>query len=113
MQQTLFGMVIYLFIFAFASVFHYFFVLHFSFGFIFAHFSFADRTSFMIQAITGDSVLSKFEKVRSALVNSLRRVEDIVPQSIGCQVIMLLLKSILLHCILLEYIQVMSWYYWS
>ncbi|XP_065873930.1 U-box domain-containing protein 6-like [Euphorbia lathyris] len=38
-------------------------------------------------AITGDSVLSKFEKARSALVDSLRRVEDIVPQSIGCQVL--------------------------
>lgn len=37
-------------------------------------------------AITGDSVLSKFEKARSALADSLRRVEDIVPQSIGCQI---------------------------
>jgi hypothetical protein len=41
----------------------------------------------MIQAITGDSVLLKFEKARSALVDSLRRVEDIVPESIGCQVV--------------------------
>ncbi|KAK8522573.1 hypothetical protein V6N13_115537 [Hibiscus sabdariffa] len=36
-------------------------------------------------AITGDSVLLKFEKAKSALIDSLRRVEDIVPQSIGCQ----------------------------
>ncbi|PON82818.1 Beta-catenin [Trema orientale] len=37
-------------------------------------------------AITGDSVLTKFEKARCALEDSLRRVEDIVPQSIGCQI---------------------------
>ncbi|KAL2903628.1 U-box domain-containing protein 6 [Bienertia sinuspersici] len=37
-------------------------------------------------AITGDSVVLKFEKTKCALVDSLRRVEDIVPQSIGCQV---------------------------
>ncbi|KAM7269766.1 hypothetical protein ACFE04_025263 [Oxalis oulophora] len=37
--------------------------------------------------ITGDSVLSKFEKARSALADSLRRVEDIVTQSIGCQIL--------------------------
>ncbi|KAK4788812.1 hypothetical protein SAY86_020131 [Trapa natans] len=37
-------------------------------------------------AITGDSVLQKFEKARSALVCSLKQVEDIVPQSIGCQI---------------------------
>ncbi|XP_021829246.1 U-box domain-containing protein 6-like [Prunus avium] len=37
-------------------------------------------------AITGDSVLLKFEKARCALMDSLRRVEDIVPQSIGCQI---------------------------
>uniref|UniRef100_A0A7N0VI66 RING-type E3 ubiquitin transferase n=1 Tax=Kalanchoe fedtschenkoi TaxID=63787 RepID=A0A7N0VI66_KALFE len=36
-------------------------------------------------AITGDSVLSKFEKSRYALEDSIRRVEDIVPPSIGCQ----------------------------
>ncbi|KAJ8747279.1 hypothetical protein K2173_013105 [Erythroxylum novogranatense] len=36
-------------------------------------------------AITGDSVLLRFERARSALVDGLRRVEDIVPQSIGCQ----------------------------
>lgn len=34
-------------------------------------------------------MLSKFEKARNALMDSLRRVEDIVPQSIGCQVIVL------------------------
>ncbi|XP_059657712.1 U-box domain-containing protein 45-like [Cornus florida] len=37
-------------------------------------------------AITGDSVVLKFEKARSALEDSLRRVEDIVPQAIGCQI---------------------------
>lgn len=37
-------------------------------------------------AVTGDSVLLKFEKAKCALEDSLRRVEDIVPQSIGCQV---------------------------
>ncbi|XP_061338712.1 U-box domain-containing protein 45-like isoform X2 [Gastrolobium bilobum] len=36
-------------------------------------------------AITGDSVLLKFEKVKCALEDSLKQVEDIVPQSIGCQ----------------------------
>ncbi|KAE8696646.1 U-box domain-containing protein 7 [Hibiscus syriacus] len=38
-------------------------------------------------AITGDSVLSKFEKAKCALIDSLRRVEDIVPQSIGCLIL--------------------------
>ncbi|KAJ1391608.1 Zinc finger, RING/FYVE/PHD-type [Sesbania bispinosa] len=37
-------------------------------------------------AITGDSVLLKFEKAKCALIDSLKLVEDIVPQSIGCQV---------------------------
>ncbi|KAK4488773.1 hypothetical protein RD792_004559 [Penstemon davidsonii] len=37
-------------------------------------------------AITGDSVVLKFEKARCALRDSLRRVEDIVPQAIGCQI---------------------------
>ncbi|XP_027919227.1 U-box domain-containing protein 6-like [Vigna unguiculata] len=37
-------------------------------------------------AITADSVLLKFEKAKSALEDSLRRVEEIVPLSIGCQV---------------------------
>lgn len=37
-------------------------------------------------AITGDSVVLKFEKARSALQDSLQRVEDIVPQSIGSQI---------------------------
>ncbi|KAL2343447.1 hypothetical protein Fmac_004732 [Flemingia macrophylla] len=37
-------------------------------------------------AITGDSILLKFEKAKCALEDSLRRVLDIVPQSIGCQV---------------------------
>jgi len=39
------------------------------------------------QAITGDSILLKFEKARCALQESLRRVEDIVAQAIGCQVL--------------------------
>ncbi|PWA58680.1 plant U-box 45 [Artemisia annua] len=34
-------------------------------------------------AITGNSVVLKFEKARSALEDGLRRVEDIVPQTIG------------------------------
>ncbi|KAJ0428097.1 putative U box domain, armadillo-like helical, Zinc finger, RING/FYVE/PHD-type [Helianthus annuus] len=37
-------------------------------------------------AITGDSVVMKFEKAKSALEDSLRRVEDIVPQTIGSQI---------------------------
>jgi hypothetical protein len=37
-------------------------------------------------AITGDSVVLKFDKARCALQDSLRRVEDIVPQAIGCQI---------------------------
>lgn len=37
-------------------------------------------------AITGDSIVLKFEKARSALEDGLRRVEDIVPQTIGCQI---------------------------
>ncbi|XP_076905735.1 U-box domain-containing protein 45-like [Bidens hawaiensis] len=37
-------------------------------------------------AITGDSVVLKFEKAKSALEDSLVRVEDIVPQSIGSQI---------------------------
>lgn len=37
-------------------------------------------------AITGDSVLKKFEKARCGLIDSLRRVEEIVPQSIGTQI---------------------------
>ncbi|XP_074334122.1 U-box domain-containing protein 6-like [Apium graveolens] len=37
-------------------------------------------------AITGDSVVLKFDKARCALEDSLRRVEDIVPQAIGCQI---------------------------
>jgi hypothetical protein len=41
----------------------------------------------VMHAVTGDSVLTKFEKAKCALEDSLRRVEDIVPQSIGCQVI--------------------------
>ncbi|KAK9086825.1 hypothetical protein Syun_029219 [Stephania yunnanensis] len=39
-------------------------------------------------SITGDSIVLKFEKARFALEESLKRVEDIVPQAIGCQTIM-------------------------
>nr|GEW08616.1 U-box domain-containing protein 45 [Tanacetum cinerariifolium] len=34
----------------------------------------------------GDSIVMKVEKTRLALEDSLRRIEDIVPQTIGCQV---------------------------
>ncbi|KAL7171706.1 hypothetical protein ACSBR2_036377 [Camellia fascicularis] len=37
-------------------------------------------------AITGDSVVLKFEKARCSLEDGLRRVNDIVPQAIGCQI---------------------------
>ncbi|CAK9184520.1 unnamed protein product [Ilex paraguariensis] len=37
-------------------------------------------------AVTGDSVVLKFEKARCSLEDGLRRVEDIVPQAIGCQI---------------------------
>ncbi|KAG2702694.1 hypothetical protein I3843_06G094700 [Carya illinoinensis] len=37
-------------------------------------------------AITGDSVILKFEKARCALQDSLRHIDDIVPQSIGSQI---------------------------
>jgi len=40
-----------------------------------------------MQAITGDSVLLKFERAKCALADSLKLVEDIVSQSIGYQVI--------------------------
>ncbi|XP_020269839.1 U-box domain-containing protein 45-like [Asparagus officinalis] len=37
-------------------------------------------------AITGESILLKFEKVRCALQDSLKRVEEIVPQAVGRQI---------------------------
>lgn len=37
-------------------------------------------------AITGDSILMKFEKARCALQESLKRVEEIVSQAVGCQI---------------------------
>ncbi|XP_076898029.1 U-box domain-containing protein 45-like [Bidens hawaiensis] len=37
-------------------------------------------------AITGDSVGLKFERARLAIEDGLRRVEDIVPQTIACQI---------------------------
>ncbi|KAK7379558.1 hypothetical protein VNO80_05021 [Phaseolus coccineus] len=44
------------------------------------------ESSKLYLAITADSVLLKFEKAKCALEDSLKRVEDIVPQSIGCQI---------------------------
>ncbi|CAJ1852272.1 unnamed protein product [Sphenostylis stenocarpa] len=44
------------------------------------------ESSKLYLAITGDSVLLKFEKAKCALEDSLKRVEDIVPQSIGCEI---------------------------
>ncbi|CAH9108493.1 unnamed protein product [Cuscuta europaea] len=41
-------------------------------------------------AITGDSIVLKFERARCALQDGLRRVEDIVPQTIGCQISVIL-----------------------
>ncbi|KAL8161700.1 hypothetical protein V2J09_013189 [Rumex salicifolius] len=38
-------------------------------------------------AITGDSVLLKFERAKCSLIESLKRVEDIVEQSMGCQIL--------------------------
>ncbi|KAL5556891.1 hypothetical protein UlMin_039127 [Ulmus minor] len=43
-----------------------------------------------MQVITGDSVLTKFEKARCALQDGLRCVDDIVPQSIGYQVLVVI-----------------------
>ncbi|GER56422.1 U-box domain-containing family protein [Striga asiatica] len=43
-------------------------------------------------AITGDSVVLKFEKARCALEDGLRRVEDIVPQAIGVQIAEILVE---------------------
>ncbi|PKA66133.1 U-box domain-containing protein 6 [Apostasia shenzhenica] len=37
-------------------------------------------------AITGDSILMKFEKARCSLQESLTKVQEIVPQAVGCQV---------------------------
>ncbi|CAL9090619.1 unnamed protein product [Musa acuminata var. zebrina] len=38
-------------------------------------------------AITGDSIVTKFEKAKCALQESLRHVEEIVPEPISCQII--------------------------
>ncbi|XP_051116187.1 U-box domain-containing protein 45-like isoform X2 [Andrographis paniculata] len=43
-------------------------------------------------AITGDSVVLKFEKARCALEDSLHRVEDIVPQAISGQIAEILIE---------------------
>ncbi|PNX89770.1 U-box domain-containing protein 6-like, partial [Trifolium pratense] len=44
------------------------------------------ESSKLYLAITGDSVLVKFEKAKCAIVDSLKLVEDIVSQSIACQI---------------------------
>lgn len=50
------------------------------------------------QAITGDTVLLKFEKAKIALIDGLKRVEDIVPSSIGSQVIFIQLHCTFFRC---------------
>ncbi|XP_010540401.1 PREDICTED: U-box domain-containing protein 45 [Tarenaya hassleriana] len=50
------------------------------------------ESSKLYLAITGDSIALKFEKAKSALVDSLGRVQDIVPQSIGSQVLGILME---------------------
>lgn len=45
------------------------------------HYSFT-----LLQAITGDSVLLKFQKARSVLLKSLQHVDEIASPSISCQV---------------------------
>lgn len=51
------------------------------------------------QAITGDAVLLKFEKAKIALIDGLKRVEDIVPSSIGSQVIFVQVTA---HCLICD-----------
>ena len=61
----------------------------------------ASGFAFVRQAITGDAVLAKFEKARCSLEASLICVEDIVSQSIGFQVKIVLFHfffSFLLSC---------------
>lgn len=60
----------------------------FFFGLVFYVFRFFKVFKFSNskQAITGDAVLLKFEKAKIALIDGLKRVEDIVPSSIGSQV---------------------------
>ncbi|KAJ0233758.1 U box domain-containing protein [Hirschfeldia incana] len=45
------------------------------------------ESSKLYLAITGDSVVLKFEKAKTSLIDSLKRVEDIVQQSIGSQIL--------------------------
>ena len=52
--------------------------------------SLPNKIILMMQAITGDSIVLKFEKARCSLEDSLRRVNDIVPQAIGSEVIVIL-----------------------
>ncbi|CAN8291133.1 unnamed protein product [Cochlearia groenlandica] len=50
------------------------------------------ESSKLYLAITGDSVVLKFEKAKLSLIDSLRRVEDIVQQSIGSQILEILME---------------------
>ncbi|KAJ0257916.1 U-box domain-containing protein 45 [Hirschfeldia incana] len=50
------------------------------------------ESSKLYLAITGDSVVLKFEKAKSSLVDSLRRVEGIVQQSLGSQILEILME---------------------
>ncbi|KAE8690816.1 Detected protein of confused Function [Hibiscus syriacus] len=58
----------------------------------------------LFNAITGDSVLLKFVKAKSALMIFLG-VKDIVPQSIGCQVLILPFCALLIYLFGLEIIK--------
>ncbi|XP_033137137.1 U-box domain-containing protein 45 isoform X1 [Brassica rapa] len=50
------------------------------------------ESSKLYLAITGDSVVLKFDKAKSSLTDSLRRVEDIVQQSLGSQILEILME---------------------
>ncbi|CAG7899202.1 hypothetical protein BRARA_H02027 [Brassica rapa] len=50
------------------------------------------ESSKLYLAITGDSVVLKFEKAKTSLIDSLRRVEDIVQQSIGSQILEIIME---------------------
>ncbi|KAF8049760.1 hypothetical protein N665_2121s0001 [Sinapis alba] len=50
------------------------------------------ESSKLYLAITGDSVVMKFDKAKSSLIDSLRRVEDIVQQSLGSQIMEILME---------------------
>ncbi|CAH8381672.1 unnamed protein product [Eruca vesicaria subsp. sativa] len=50
------------------------------------------ESSKLYLAITGESVVLKFDKAKSSLIDSLRRVEDIVQQSISSQILEILME---------------------